>query len=542
MVAGQRQRALATVCLYLIATITCAQTHPVGDAPQNAALIASPWPTYHAGPARQASIALPGPTAATPHVDLRRFEDDAGVAFGTSPWHILSARRYADAPQARAIWGVSLKYVYKYVIDGDHFAYVDHQKLNDLPFFIGWNFFGLADGRIVVPNPSGLRTRAQRRSVCAGREPALLVFNDGATRDSGIECRSKFEFTAERLEAACGFRRTVTGTTPVAVNVTYSGHIAVQLRRETGRFGSKRRDTWLGMLDNGLTRFVACAKIAEGAATNGVPMLPVEGGGTRLFVATDDEIVPVLWEPQKRRITREVAVPVAYRGRTGTTPTVFGEGERQWLVTVDARCAVTKVFSGAITCSEDTRASAVVAVPLPLGSAAPVRVALPDFIDTVENSPAAAGFDLVVTNYSGYTPDGKKDGKPDRATGLVKLSWNPAPSRFQIDWQNAQLQFSGVPTISTGANLVYGSGAEADGNTYFYGVRLRDDANGPAGALAVRVRLGAASNSSRRARDAIYDAGNNVLINDDGSAIMAGGESLLRLRDAGVIAAPTEIP
>ncbi|MEM6810793.1 MAG: hypothetical protein AAF574_16350, partial [Pseudomonadota bacterium] len=207
-------------------------------------------------------------------------------------------------------------------------------------------------------------------------------------------------------------------------------------------------------------------------------------------------------------------------------------GGRDWLITVDARCAVVKVFTGAIACSDDDRPSAVVAMPLPLGSGDVLRVALPDFIDTVENSPAVSNESIVVANYSGYTPEGKKDGKPDRATGLAKLGWDHDADTFRVDWQVAELQYSGVPTISAGSNLVYGSGSEPDGFTYFYGIRLDDDAAGRAGELVVRKRLGRSKPSKRGAKDAIYDAGNNILINDDGAAIMAGGESLIRIRDA----------
>lgn len=521
-------RLLAFVSLVWLAGICAAPSR----ADTNPALIDSPWPTYHAGPLRQASTPLPGPRQSEPQADISAFKDAAGIEFGTSPWHILSAQRYDDAPEARAVWGVSLKYLYKYVVDGDRFAHIDSFKLNDLPFFIGWNFFGLSDGRIVVPNPSGLRTREHRKSVCAGKHPALLVFDDGTDSGSGIRCVGKFEFTPDRIENACGFRRTVIGTTTVAVNVTFSGHIAVQLRRETGRFRNKRRETWMAIVDNALTRIVACAKIADGAASNGVPLQATADGGTRLFVATEDEMVAVLWQPATRRVEREAAIPIAYRGRTGTTPTLMQAGGRDWLITVDARCAVAKVFTGAIACSDDDRPSAVVAMPLPLGSGDVLRVALPDFIDTVENSPAVSGESIVVANYSGYTPEGKKDGKPDRATGLAKLGWDRDADTFRVDWQVAELQYSGVPTISAGSNLVYGSGSEPDGFTYFYGIRLEDDEAGRAGELVVRKRLGRSKPSKRGAKDAIYDAGNNILINDDGAAIMAGGESLIRIRDA----------
>jgi len=509
-----------------------AQTDPADGAIVNETLMNSPWPTYHGGVARQASTELSGPRKSEPQVDVSYFRETAGIAFGTSPWHILSDRGYDNSEQARTIWGASLKYLYKYEIDGERFRFVDSFKLNDLPFFIGWNFFALKDGRIVVPNPSGLRVRAHRKSVCAGRHPSLLVFRDGTTSDSAIQCVHKFEFTPSVVESACGFRRMTPGTAAVGVDVLLDGDIAARLRRETGRGRSKNRETWVAILDNAMTHIKACTKVSDGNTTNGVPMERGSDGSTIFYLATETEIIAMRYRARDGVLERAAAVPVQYRGRTGTTPTLLGFDKDAWIVTVDGRCAVTKVFSGKIECDDaDAGPSELVATPRPLGSGPTVRLPLPDFIDTVENSPAVAGNDIVVSNYSGYTPDGKKDGRPDRATGVVKLSWNPGTDVFEIDWQNADIQFSGVPTISTGANLVYGSGAEADGYTYFYGLRLRDDAKGPAGELVVRVQVGPSVETRRGRGDGVYDAGNNILINDDGSAIWPGGESLVRIRD-----------
>lgn len=86
-----------------------------------------------------------------------------------------------------------------------------------------------------------------------------------------------------------------------------------------------------------------------------------------------------------------------------------------------------------------------------------------------------------------------------------------------------------LPTISEASNLVYGSGAEADGYTYFDGLRLRSNAAGAGGEVFIRKRLGPSTDTRRGAKDAIFDVGNNTLINDDGSAIWSGGESLVRV-------------
>ena len=151
------------------------QTHPVDGAPRNGFLVDSPWPSSHAGPAQQAAVALPGPRSAEPRVQLRYFEDDAGEAFGTSPWHVLSGQRYTNSSTARTLWGATLTHAYKYEIDGDTFRFVNSFELNSLPVWIGWNLFGLADGRIIIPHPSGLRLRQYRGEPSYGRQPSLLA-------------------------------------------------------------------------------------------------------------------------------------------------------------------------------------------------------------------------------------------------------------------------------------------------------------------------------------------------------------------------------
>ena len=508
-----------------------AQSHPANGAEVNESMPNSPWPTYHGGPYRQSSTMLNGPVSQQPDVALSYFEEDAGEALGTSPWHILSETKYTNSETARTLWGVSLKYLYKYEVDGDNFRYIDHFQLNQLPFFIGWNFFSLSDGRVVVPNPNGLRLRGDRYRKCRGRHPSLLIFRDGNTSGSPIECTGKFEFSPRVLKKSCGFRKGIYGTTAVWSNVLYSGEVAIGIRRSEGRGRNKKRENWVAILDNDLTYIEACARVSDGVSTNGTPMMKRSDGSTTYFIATEFELIAMNWNPNTQSLKREASVRTNYRGRTGTTPTIFGEGHNRWIATVDAQCAVKNVFNGSIECDQDTSPSKLVVYQLPLGSAPAIYVELPEFIDTVENSPAAAGNDIVVANYSGYTPEGKKDGIKDRALGVVKISWDPLSGRFVTDWQNAEIQISGIPTISTTANRVYGSGTELDGHTYFYGLRLNSDAEGGGGEVVTRVRVGPSRDTKRGANDRVFDAGTNILINDDGSAIWPGGEVLVRIRD-----------
>ena len=506
-------RAFAIAGLLALSATTSASAQSM--APQ---FVNSPWPTYHQGPWRQASTPLAGPSTGQPKVQVSRFKHEAGEEFGTSPWHYLSDTRYSNSRTARTIWGVSLKYIYKYELDGETFRLADSHQINRTSLSIGWNFMALADGRVVVPSPLGMRMGPWKQ--CRTREPSLLTFEDGATSGSPIRCIGAFQFTPQVLQAACGFRRGVIGTTAIGGDALFDGSISARIIRNEGG----QRETYMAVLDNALTRIKTCAKVADGRPSNGSPMTRGSGNSTTVYIPTDDEIVAVNYDPAGNTITRTGSVNIPFRGRTGTTPTIVEAGGRQFIVVVDARCAVEKVFTGAIACTKNTTVpSALVAVPLPLGSGPAQRTDLPGYIDTVENSPAAWRDWIVVTNYTGYTPDGKKDGKRNRATGVVGLQWDDRSQVFVVRWSRPEIQMSGVPTISGGSGLVYSSGSETDRTTYFYGLRITD------GATVVRLPVG--PSYATRGTAGIFDAGNNTIISDDGSAIWPGGESLVRVWD-----------
>ena len=459
------------------------------------------------------------------------FKSAAGEFFGTSPFHVLGPQTYTDAPAARALWGATLTHVYKYVIDGERFGYVDSLRLSGLPVSFSWNLFGLGSpDRIVVPAPFGWRTGDAKATPCAGRVPALLTFADGPTADSAIRCVGKFEFTTDRLADACGFRRPVPGTSAVINGVLPGGEVAIVLARDRGVGPFKQREAYVAVLDHGLTRIVDCLLIGKTSPSNQFPSERIAADRTRLYLATDEALVMVDYDEAAETLSRAAEVRFPFRLRTGTTPTLLdaGTGHRmdRIVLFVDARCAVAKVFTGAIRCASGAadRPSRLVAIERSGEQPQLAFTDLPGFIDTVENSPSVHGANVVVANYSGYTPDGPRDGEPDTARGVVKLHWNPAAGRFDADWERADLQFNGVPTISAGSGLVYSSGAEDDGRTYFYGLALAD------GRTALRLPVGPAFASRRRARDQVFDAGNNTLINDDGSAIFPGGEVLVRIR------------
>ena len=479
----------------------------------------SPWPRSHRTPGQQASTPLPGPVRG--EVEVRLFTEDAGKAFGTSPYTVLSERKYPARPRARTLWGASLTDVFKYEIDGDTFRYVDSFEINKLPIWIGWNLFRLPGGRTVVPNPSGLRIGKYRGTPCYGTSPSLLVFTDDDTPGSPIRCVHKFEFTKDALEASCGFRKVALGRTAVFTGELPSGAVAVTVIEKRGRTTRPH----VAVLDTGLTRILACAPLgAEGQKiTNQMAVERAPDGSDLAYFALEDTLVVMRYDPRDNSLRPVGEADVRFRARTGTTPTLVDTPDgRRLLVTVDGRCAVDNVFTGAIKCSPDTRPAELVVLDRTDLSAPPLRVALPDIFDTVENSPAAYGGDVVVANYSGYSPDGKKDGRRDFARGVAMLRWNG--STFAPVWVRDDIQISGVPTISAGSRMVYSSGGEADRNTYVYGLDLAT------GQTRMRAFAGPSENTSNKRKDGVFDAGNNTVINDDGTAIFPAGETLVRVR------------
>ena len=510
---------------FVMATFLVASTL-AAEPPSNPKTADSPWPQFHRGPSAQASTPLTGPRTTDPVVQIRTFLADADRQFGTSPWHALSGKGYVDDPNARTLWGSSLEYLYKYVISGEEFVYADFYRTNYLPLSITWNFFILEGDRVIMPNPGGLLTTL---GPCRSDVTSILEFRDGETTDSPIECVKKFELTTERITAACGPVVPAAFATSANLVPLFSGDIAVQIVDDS----TDPQSSYLAIVDNDLTEIRTCAQVDDSTTTNVYPVEPLTETKSAMYIATEGGVVKMTYDGATNELTRIWKQDYAFRaGRTGTTPTLVGFGGDRFVIALDARCAVDDVINGNIACDPDTSPSRLVAFrrddePGPIDT-----IDLPEFLDTVENSPSARDTTVVVCDYSGYTPDGPKDGEADFAKGIVAVSWNIATQAWQTDWSNDTLQCSGVPTISEGSNRVYFSGAEeADGITYQYAIRLADDVDGPAGEVTLRQPIGPAFESENGANDGLFDAGNNTVINDDGSLIWPAGNSLVRVFD-----------
>lgn len=466
----------------------------------------SPWPMAHQNPGQSSVSSIAGPLG-RPDVTRYRSREDADVKLGTSPWHVISGASYPTAPGVRTVWGASLTHAYKYALRPDGLSFVDALPLTRLGS-ISWNLISLAsenEARVIVPQPRGMR---EGGAPCRGREPALIELRDGLTPYVSIRCVAKFELSDEVVRSACpvprrGWRQ---GYSATRTGISYSGEIvtnATYVRR--GSFGATKVN-YLILLDNALSRIVGCVEVGPGISTNNVPAEPLPGGGTAFYVATETELVRIDWTGGRLNVTWRV--PVGFRGRTGTTPTlVDAEGERL-VVMVDGICAVTQVFTGKIECSDpSTGPSRLISVDRQTGKVSATD--LPTIIRTVENSPSFGNGRLVIANYGGY-----------RAAPEVKgvVAMRRSNGAWQVDWVNDQVQMNGIPTISTGSNAVYSSGIGPTGQVEAIGLAL----TGPkAGTVVMRTMVGDPADW--------LDAGVNTIIAADGTLIYGADAGIVQI-------------
>jgi hypothetical protein len=503
-----------------VGTLVAALLMPItahAEAPVNHYLAQSPWPISHGGPPQQASTNTLGPVQADRvEVQRRSFKSDAGIAFGTSPFHVLSSHKYPSRPTTRTIWGASLTHVYKYVIDGETFTFGGMLPLTRF-VSIGWNLFALKGSngdRIIVPQPRGLRHASHRDSPCYGTSPSLIVLEDGADPTSPIRCTQKLELAEDVIRPMCavpsGWRYGYSG---VFNNVAYSGEIAtIVVFVKIGSLGRTKR-SYLVLADNALERLKVCTLIGEGASTNQFPVEQTGPQSSAFYIATEGALTRLDFDAGSGKLAVTWRQPTNFRGRTGTTPTLVGFEADKFVVMIDGLCAVSNVFSGKISCSDaKTGPSKFIAIRRNRAAPETFTVDLPDYIRTIENSPSALGMQVALASYGGYraAPEVK---------GVASVVWDTRTQQWRLSWANADIQMNGVTSISGGANLVYSSGVETDKQIYMYGVTF-SGAN--AGQVKLRVPIGPA--------DQFLDQGNNTVINDDGSLIYGTAHGIVRLR------------
>ncbi len=503
---------------------------PMGDDPPlNPFQADSPWPQPHRNGGAQASTPLRALEDNNVDIQTRNFIKDANIQRDfllkpvpqTSPFMVYGSKKYADSPNSRVLWAVSLTDVYKYDINGPPTRFVGNAQMNSSSLSIPWNLTLLAGDRLIVPQPLGARLTSNPE--CNGSRPALLEFVDGPNIDSKPVCKKKFEFT-DAVVSQC-LKPSGSAVDPRKLRysiafsaVTFTGELVTNLVVASDTPGAP--DTlYFAVIDHSLSTMKSCQFANETTISNQISTERISETKTAIYGATETAMVKFTYDASVGMLTKNWSRPIAVRRRTGTTPTMlgFGAGEK-FIAVIDAPCAVTDVFQGTIECAADTSPAKVVAVRREDDVDQVYTFELPSEIRTVENSPSGLDYDLVIANYSGYVPDPK-------AKGVADVYWDTVKKSFQLRWFNGTVNMNGVTCQSRGSNLVYSSGADETLDYALYGIRLKADSQGPAGEVVVKIKLAAKADIN-----SVFDPGNSFMINDDRSVVWSSNEGIVRVR------------
>lgn len=130
---------------------------------------------------------------------------------------------------------------------------------------------------------------------------------------------------------------------------------------------------------------------------------------------------------------------------------------------------------------------------------------------TAENSPAALGNAVVITQWAGFRPN------RNPPKGVQRVDWNPVKRHFELIWTNPDIHFNGVPTIACAAGLCHTYGMGRYGRNYEY-----TSLDFETGKESGRINLG-------RQPD-VLDQGNSHAIAADGSIVYSGQFAMVRVK------------
>ncbi len=482
-----------TKSLVFLLPLLLVLTNSGQQAPVNPALADSPWPTYHHDGYAQSASPLRGPEPGD-GIEVQTLRTDL---VGASPWTLFSPL-YPDG--SRAVYGATLRGIYKARIAGPSFAMIDVWEPVAWRGFLAsasvmYNIILLRDGALVAADP---------------RRRRILRLVDDNPRDSRSPLRLDrvFEFPSDVGRSA-------------HVNVASDGWL-IELTDKG----------WLIAISPDFTEHRRYPLSVGSGDLDGHNAFPIDEDGNIFVVSwrfltkvrwTGNEFQPVWRAPydflgpgceNRRRGGAFRETMRALRGETctgsGTTPTLIGRGQDDKLVVVaDGHAPANNLVAfwrddppadwRAIP-GQDPRVAGIAQLPhaTPLGRGF-----------SVENSPAAIGHDVFVAQWGGIDPE------CDQPRGVQMVRWIPEERRLRVIWANPDVPLNGVITASSGSNLIYSSGRLGCIYTFF----------------ALDRRTGAVRIQKPLGDDPIFvDGGNNISLNDDRSLVFGSGSGLVRLR------------
>lgn len=463
------------------------------DPPTNPWLADSPYPIYHRNSYGQASTCL---ASILPDDELT-IKVRRDITGGTSPWIYLSE---AYPTGERTILYSNSTHVFKFIDDGEDLVAIDSFRLdfNTLQSN-GYNHL-LSKDRVWFSYEPTYNPENDQYS-------RLFKFSDADPNDpySDIVQLDEFNFGDYGINRVNMY------------NLNYDGHIVWYSEKDpaTGL-------AYAGVIDqnfNLLDTLVFSALPDERVNHNSISV----DENNSFYIVTSHRLIQFAWDGEELSIGWQAEYDFVADGPTGnfaygsgTTPTLmgWGAGNDKLVVVADGHAqnnlvAFWRELPPGWTAIPGQALHFADAITIPNAQS------FSNLFQSIENSPTAYGYDIAIAQFNGFLGYDCENLK-----GVSKFRWDPLADAFNLQWTNDAVNMNGVLTYSSGSDLVYGSGKEADCIYYYYGLDWQS------GEVVVREPLGQEGDFPD---DPFYDQGVNNIIDEDGSIYFSGSRSLVKL-------------
>lgn len=501
MVRAFIDRAMTVIALVIV---SCTMPHAAsaqtpldmeGEAPANPFAAGDVWGQFHRNGYAQASTTGRGPEPGDA-MDVQ-YIHLPGRGGAPTQMHISDA--YPDG--SRTAWSTNLTHLFKVHVDGDRFELVDAFEITPraLDWNIHWNMQLAVGNTAFVPSPN---TRE------------ILKFGEADDTDpnSPIVLEGRYALPPE-----------VKGE-PVVLNLSYDSWVIYVT--DAAYIGAIRQD------------FSEAAWFDLGKATNDLSThnsFPMDEDGN-IFIASYFAMTKVNWDGARFSLVwrapydfrgpgcdeasenRRAEVRRAITGRSctgsGTTPTLVGRaGMDELVVAVDShrKNNLVAFWRGEPPADwkglpgQDRQVAGIIELPYSTWEGDGF---------TAENSPPVSGYDIAVAQYAGLGISRRCRRNAPR--GVQMARWNPDTDQLELVWSNPDVPFNNVITLSSGSNLLYGSGRDRDCDHVYRGL------DRSTGAVAFEVDLGRSAKFT--------DGGNTNALLPDRSIVFGVRQGMVRLR------------
>ncbi|QCX01567.1 hypothetical protein FGM00_16160 [Aggregatimonas sangjinii] len=463
--------------------------------PKNPHLPDSPWPTYHRNNYRQASTQYPGPVNATEY-EIKVLK---GIKGGTSCWTNLTDT-YPDGQ--RLLLLSNSTHVYKVADDDKGLRIVAKQRIDkDWLKSFGWNYLQGKDHSWFTYDP---KYDPKKKEYTR-----LFRLEDAVRNDpySDIVVKDTFNFGKYDINKVQHY------------GMNYSGQIVFASDNDKGK-----NPCTVGIISQ---EFELLASMQIEPIGNdeifGHNAFPIDEHNS-FYLVTTKRLLRVDWDGEELSIGWEAFYDFVGDGPTGkfaegsgTTPTLMGVGEgNDKLVVLADGHSLNNLLAFWREVPEDWKGIPGADRRLAGKIKLPAAKRFSDTFQSIENSPSVMGYDVAIAQFNGFLGQGNNTMK-----GVQKIHWNTEKNVFELSWVNTDINMNGILTISSGSNMVYGSGREDKCSYYYYGL------DWDTGELKFRKHLGKAC---RKLFNPYDDGGNNNVIDDKGNIYFSGGGSVIKLQ------------